>query len=112
MDEGGVNNARRGSRMVVPLSTSSNPESNPIPAPLLNACFVLFVIHAAFFPAAWFAHWWIYDANGLGIPTDFVNVWSAGKLALDGHPALAWDWDVQKRIQVDLLGQNFVGHFA
>ena len=112
MDEGGVNNARRGSRMAVPPSTSSIPVSNSIPAPLFNACFVLLVIHAAFFPTAYFAHWWIYGADGSGIPIDFVNVWSAGKLALDGHPALAWDWDVQKRIQVDLLGQNFVGHFA
>ena len=98
--------------MAVPLSTSSNPASNSIPAPLFNACFVLVVIHAAFFPTAWFAHWWIYGPGGLGMPVDFVNVWSAGKLALDGHPALAWDWDVQKRIQVDLLGQTFVGHFA
>ena len=98
--------------MAVPLSTSSIPESNSIPAPLFNACFVLLVIHAAFFPTAYFAHWWIYGPGGLGTPTDFVNVWSAGKLAVDGHPALAWDWDLQKRIQVDLLGQNFVGHFA
>ena len=57
-------------------------------------------------------HWWITDPNGLGIPTDFVNVWSAGKLVLDGHPALAWDWDIQKQVQVDLLGQTFVGNFA
>jgi hypothetical protein len=98
--------------MAAPLSTSPTSEPRPIPAPLLNACFVLFVIHAAFFPAAWLAHWWIYDANGLGMPVDFVNVWSAGKLALEGHPALAWDWDVQKRLQVDLLGQGFIGHFA
>jgi arabinofuranan 3-O-arabinosyltransferase len=37
------------------------------------------------------------DAHGRGIPTDFINVWSAGKLALDGHPALARDWDIQKQ---------------
>ncbi len=41
-----------------------------IPAPLFNACFVLFVINASFFPAAFFAHWWIFDDRGLGIPTD------------------------------------------
>jgi hypothetical protein len=98
--------------MAAPLSASPTSEPRPIPAPLLNACFVLFVIHAAFFPAAWLAHWWIYDANGLGMPVDFVNVWSAGRLALEGHPALAWDWDVQKRLQVELLGQSFIGHFA
>ena len=38
-----------------------------------------------FFPAAFFAHGWIFDDKGLGIPTDFVNVWSAGRLVLEGH---------------------------
>ena len=72
-------------------------DRSAIPPALFNACFVLFVINAAFFPAAWFSHWWIYDPNGLGIPTDFVNVWAAGRLALEGHPAQAWDWDIQNR---------------
>src|SRR4030081_4021586 len=98
--------------MATPLSVSTTPEQHAIPAALFNACFVLFVINAAFFPTAYFAHWWITDPNGLGIPTDFVNVWSAGKPVLDGHPAQAWDWDIQKRIQVDLLGQTFIGNFA
>ena len=75
--------------MAAPVSAPSIPEQNAIPASLFNACFVLFVINAAFFPTAYFAHWWITDPNGLGIPTDFVNVWSAGKLVLDGHPAWA-----------------------
>jgi arabinofuranan 3-O-arabinosyltransferase len=104
--------APQGLRMAAPVSTASVPEHNVVPASLFNACFVLAVINAAFFPTAYFAHWWITDPNGLGIPVDFVNVWSAGKLALDGHPAWAWDWDIQKRIQVELLGQSFVGHFA
>jgi arabinofuranan 3-O-arabinosyltransferase len=98
--------------MAALFSTPSIPEPRAIPASLFNVCFALFVINAAFFPTAYFAHWWIADPNGLGIPTDFVNVWSAGKLVLEGHPAQAWDWDIQKRIQVDLLGQTFVGNFA
>jgi hypothetical protein len=98
--------------MAAPGSISSTPEPRALPPALFNACFVLFVINAAFFPTAYFAHWWITDPNGLGIPTDFVNVWSAGKLVLDGHPAWAWDWDIQKQVQVGLLGQTFVGHFA
>src|SRR6195256_1220674 len=85
---------------------------NAIPAALLNTCFVLFVINAAFFPTAFFAHWWIFDENGLGFPTDFVSVWSAGKLVLDGHPALAYDWDIQKQVQVAVLGQSYPGNFA
>ncbi len=98
--------------MATPVSISAAPEQNAVPIALFNACFVLFVINASFFPAAYFSHWWIYDPNGLGIPTDFVNVWSAGRLVLDGHPALAYDWDIQKQIQVDLLGQTFIGNFA
>jgi arabinofuranan 3-O-arabinosyltransferase len=98
--------------MAAPFSVSAIPGQNAPPASLFNACFVLFVINAAFFPTAYFAHWWITDPNGLGIPTDFVNVWSAGKLVLDGHPAWAYDWDIQKQVQVDLLGQTFAGNFA
>ena len=88
------------------------PQRGAIPPALLNACFVLFVINAAFFPAAYFAHCWIFDGNGLGIPTDFVNVWAAGRLVLDGHPALAYDWDIQKQVEVAVLGQSYPGNFA
>ena len=88
------------------------PEQSAIPASLLNACFVLFVINASYFPAAYFSHWWIYDPNGLGIPTDFVNVWAAGRLVLDGHPAQAYDWDIQRQVELALLRQDFPGYFA
>jgi arabinofuranan 3-O-arabinosyltransferase len=99
--------------MATPLSVPTiASEQRAIPPWLLNVCFVLFVINAAFFPTAYFAHWWIFDENGLGIPTDFVNVWSAGRLALDGHPAQAWDWNIQKQVQVAVLGQSYEGNFA
>jgi arabinofuranan 3-O-arabinosyltransferase len=86
-------------------------EQSAVPAVLFSACFVLFVINVSFFPAA-FSHGWIYDRDGLGIPTDFVNVWAAGRLVLDGHPALAYDWDIQKQVQVAVLGQSYQGNFA
>ena len=81
--------------MATPLSAPTTVrEQSAIPPALLNACFALFVINASFFPAAYFAHGWIFDDKGLGIPTDFVNVWSAGRLVLDGHAAQAYDWDI------------------
>jgi len=83
-----------------------------IPPVVFNVCFALFVINMSFFPAAYFSHWWIYDRNGLGIPTDFVNVWAAGRMVLDGHPALAYDWDLQKQVELALLKQDFIGYFA
>jgi arabinofuranan 3-O-arabinosyltransferase len=99
--------------MATPLfAPTITSEPGAIPALLLNLCFVLFVINASFFPAAFFAHWWIFDEQGLGIPIDFVNVWSAGRLVLDGHAAQAWDWDIQKQVQVAVLGQGYPGNFA
>src|ERR1700684_3323387 len=100
--------------MAAPVSAplTAPPDLGSIPSGLFNFCFVLSVINLCFFPTAWFSHWWIYDANGLGIPTDFVNVWSAGRLVLEGHPAQAWDWDVQRQIELALLKQDFIGYFA
>jgi hypothetical protein len=85
---------------------------NAIPKAFFNACFVMFVVNASFFPIAYFSHWWIWDPNGQGIPTDFINVYAAGRMVLDGHPALAWDWDLQKQIELAVLKQDFVGYFA
>jgi arabinofuranan 3-O-arabinosyltransferase len=83
-----------------------------IPPALLIMCFVLCLINASLLQSGYVAHWWIFDESGLGIPTDFVNVWSAGRLVLDGHPALAYDWDIQKQVQVAVLGQSYEGNFA
>jgi hypothetical protein len=88
------------------------PAPNAVPEALLKVTFALFVINLTFFPAAYFTHAWIYDADGLGIPTDFVNVWAAGKLVLEGHPALAYDWDIQKQVELALLKQDFPAYFA
>ncbi|MDB5619131.1 glycosyltransferase family 87 protein [Tardiphaga sp.] len=87
------------------------PHDTAIPKALLNVCFVLAVINIVLFPA-FYGRGWIYDEAGLGMPTDFVNVWSAGRLALEGHPAWAWDWEIQKRVQVAVLGQSYPGNFA
>jgi len=98
--------------MAADPSTPMRPAENAIPKSLLNVCFVLAVVNASFFPAAYYLRCWIYDLNGQGIPTDFVNVWAAGRMVLDGHPALAYDWDLQKQIELDVLKQDFIGYFA
>ena len=86
--------------------------SRGIPSPLEKACLVLAAFNAAMIVAMYFGHAWLYDADGHLIHTDYINVWAAGKLALDGHPALAWDWPIHKQVQVDMLGQNYVGDYA
>jgi arabinofuranan 3-O-arabinosyltransferase len=87
-------------------------EKGGVPPALLIVCLVLCIINASLLQSGLSGHWWLFDENGLGIPTDFVNVWSAGRLVLDGHPALAYDWDIQKQVQVAVLGQSYEGNFA
>src|SRR5580698_9573039 len=99
--------------MAVLTSDISMPATrSTIPPALLIACLVLCVVNVAMLQSGFTGHWWIFDENGLGIPTDFVNVWSAGRLVLDGHPELAYDWDIQKGVQVAVLGQSYEGNFA
>ena len=85
---------------------------NAIPPALLVVCFAFSIFNVSMLQTGLISHWWIFDENGLGIPTDFVNVWSAGRLVLDGHPALAYDWDIQKQVQLAVLGQSYDGNFA
>ncbi len=101
----------KGWRVSEPNSLPEVRGRGTLPAWALTACLVLAITQALFFPLAW-GHLWIVDEHGLGIPTDFVNVWSAGRLVLDGHPAWAYDWDIQKALQVATLGQGYDGNFA
>jgi arabinofuranan 3-O-arabinosyltransferase len=99
--------------MTASLSTSSGAgEQASLPPWLVRICLVLAVANVSLLGAAYVSRWWVYDADGLGIPTDFINVWAAGRLVLDGFPAQAYDWDIQKQVEVAKLGQDFVGYFA
>jgi arabinofuranan 3-O-arabinosyltransferase len=91
-------------------ASATKPQSNSVPGGLFAVCFALSCINATFFPTSFISGGWISGSNGL-IPTDFVNVWAAGKLALQGHPALAWDWDVQRGIELDVLKQDWSGGY-
>ncbi len=83
-----------------------------IPEFAVKVCFALAVLHVAVLPAAYLAGMYIYDRAGLGFPTDFVTIWSAGRLALEGQIASIYDWDLHKQAQVAILGQSFEGHFG
>lgn len=96
-------------------STTSAPNQAPrdsVPALLRSTCLLLAVFNAAMITAMFFGHEWLFDAQGRLIHTDFLNVWAAGRLALDGQPALAWDWVVHKQVQVAMLGRSYVGDYA
>lgn len=96
--------------MTTPLHLT-HPGRGPIPPALVMVCAILAMLQIAFFPL-YYGRGWIFEPDGLGAPTDFINVWSAGRLVLDGHPAWAYDWDIQKKIQIAVLGQTYPGNFA
>jgi hypothetical protein len=52
------------------------------------------------------------DPQGRPIANDFVNVWAAGQLARDGHPAAAYDWPVHKAAEVKAVGHEFDGYYG
>jgi arabinofuranan 3-O-arabinosyltransferase len=76
------------------------------------ACFGLCVAHVVYIVTSYASGLWLVDELGRGRPTDFVNVWAAGKLALDGTPALAYDWDIHGKVEHAAVGYVFSGYYA
>jgi len=50
-----------------------------------------------------FAHHWLLDADGHPLATDFLSFWSAGRLALAGRAAEAYDWPAMHAFQGALM---------
>lgn len=54
----------------------------------------------------------LLDAQNRPIANDFVNVVAAGRLALDGKPAAAYDWPTHKRAEVGVIGHDFENYYG
>ncbi len=52
------------------------------------------------------------NAQGRPIANDFVNVIAAGRLALAGNPAAAYDWTPHKVAEVRAIGHDFPDYFG
>jgi hypothetical protein len=52
---------------------------------------------------------WILDRQAQPIITDFLPVYVAGKLALSGHAATAYDWRAFHGVQAHFVGHPFAG---
>ena len=55
---------------------------------------------------------WLFDTESRPIASDFVNVWAAGRLTGDGHPALAYDWTIHKSMEVRAVGHAFDNYYG
>jgi arabinofuranan 3-O-arabinosyltransferase len=54
----------------------------------------------------------LIDAQGRPIANDFVNVWAAGRLTLDGNSAAAYNWPVHKAAEVRAVGHDFANYYG
>jgi hypothetical protein len=89
-----------------------NNTRKPLARKLELACFALVVAQTVYLLASYWQGTWITGVDGKGIASDFVNVWAAGKLVLQGNPALAYDWPTHKAIEELAVGHAFDGYFG
>ena len=76
------------------------------------ALFGLVVAYAALLASSLAMGLWLIDPAGRPIPTDFINVWAAGKLVLQGVPADAYDWTIHKSVEVIGARRDFPEYFG
>jgi len=81
----------------------------PLAQPVVLICFALAVANAVYLGTSYVDGLW---PDRAGVPSDFVGVWSAGKLALAGHPAAIYDWPAHKLIEVSAVGHPFDGYYG
>ena len=73
---------------------------------------VLVANYALFLGLAWLKGFWLIGPDGQVIANDFVNVWAAGKLVLDGQPAAAYDWTIHGAAEIAAVGRPFDGYYG
>jgi len=56
--------------------------------------------------------YFLTDARRQPIANDFVNVFAAGRLALDGHAAAAYDWPQHKAAEIRAVGHDFPNYYG
>lgn len=60
---------------------------------------------------SWLQGHWLIDQQGQAIAGDFVNLWSAGRLALEGQAVAAYDWIAEKQIAIAGVGHDFDDYY-
>src|SRR6202521_1845169 len=98
----------------MPASESSLP---PVPQEKIRhrlelTAFALALAYGLFLAGCVVQGYWLIDGARAIIANDFVNVWAAGQLVLDGRPAAAYDWALHRDIEVAAVGHNFAGYYG
>jgi hypothetical protein len=94
------------------IADTPNYARNDLARPAELLCIALAIANVAYLIASYVQGTWLLTGDGAAIPSDFVNVWAAGHLVLQGHPALAYDWPAHKAIEELAVGHPFDGYFG
>jgi hypothetical protein len=92
--------------------TRRAPAPDALPRAVELVAFALIVAHAVYLITAFVQGIWVIAPNGSGIDSDFVNVWAAGKLALQGNAPAAYDWPTHKLVEEAAVGHPFEGYYG
>jgi len=85
---------------------------DPLARPIELICIALIVGQLVYLITSYLQGSWIVTPDGSGVPNDFVDVWAAGRLVLQGNPAAVYDWPTHKAMEVVALGHPFDGYFG
>jgi hypothetical protein len=85
-------------------------------APRSNAfflvCFALCVANAGYVAALLVHREWIVDAAGKPFHTDFTSVYAAGRLALAGQAAAAYDWNLHYAAENAVVAHDYAAYLG
>ena len=73
----------------------------------VNPAWVVILLYVAFLASGLLARKWPVDTDGHPVIIDYLSMWAAGRLALAGHAAAAYDWTAHKAIEVTAVGHDF-----
>jgi hypothetical protein len=99
--------------ILAPVPTSPCPATGPV-APahghlrVLTALFtIVFIVGAVFYLVGSTG---IVDPSGHAVGRDFINLWTAARLVVEGEPATVFDVERFHQVQQSILGQEFPLH--
>jgi len=95
-----------------PSDATSSTDLPGLPKRFALLLFAFSVANVVWLATALLSGSWLWDAAGRLISTDFLNVYAAGKLALSGAPASAYDWPTHKQLEIQILGYDFAGYYG
>jgi hypothetical protein len=79
------------------------------PVPLAG---LIVVAYAAFLAGSFIAHAWLVGPDGRPLAVDFISFWAAGRLALAGEAASAYDFAAHHAAELAATGVPFEGYYS